>query len=235
MQKKGPADLVTQADFAAQKLVRELVLDSFPDHQLLGEEDDLPGTTVDPNAPRWIVDPLDGTMNYVHGFPHFAHSLALEVGGQPVVGVVFDPMRGECFKAAAGRGAWLNDEPIRASGLTDIAEALATCGFPSEVDRDSPDLKAFLEAIHTCQSIRRTGSAALNLAYLASGRTDVFWSYSTMVWDIAAGVLLVREAGGVVRGPDGGPLNLDVGIFLAAATEPLMEQLVAMVRRAGAV
>lgn len=229
---KGPADLVTQADFASQKVIRQLVLDAFPDHSLLGEEkEDAPAADA-PTEYRWIADPLDGTTNYVHRVPHYSVSLALERRGELLVGAVFDPVRGECFTAAAGKGACLDHRPIHTSRIADLPQALAVVGFPPRVEPHSPDLLVFLEALRRCQAIRRTGSSALNLCYLAAGRFDVYWSFSTKVWDVAAGVLIIREAGGTVTAPDGGPFVLETGQFLAAATPPLHAQLRQLVGRA---
>ena len=225
VRKKGPADLVTQADFASQEAVRKTVLGAFPEHCLLGEENLPDQQTPDRAEYRWIVDPLDGTTNFVHGVPHYCVSLALERNGELLVGAVFDPTRDECFAAAAGQGASLNGRPIHVSEVSDLSEALAAVGFPPDVQRDSPDLLLFLDMLYRCQAIRRTGSSALNLCYLAAGRFDLFWSYSTKVWDVAAGVLIVREAGGVVTSPGGGEFILDEARFLAATNEKLHAQL----------
>jgi myo-inositol-1(or 4)-monophosphatase len=233
VRKKGPADLVTQADIASQDIVRKTVLDAFPDHEFLGEETDSASTNASRAAEavpsqhgyRWIVDPLDGTTNYVHGVPHYCVSLGLEQNGRLLAGAVYDPVLDECFTAALGAGAWLNGRPIRTSRVTSLAEALAAVGFPPDVQPDSPDLRVFLEMVHRCQGIRRTGSSALNLCYLAAGRFDLYWSYSTRIWDVAAGVLIVSEAGGCVTSPDGGPFVLEEARFLAAATPELHARL----------
>jgi myo-inositol-1(or 4)-monophosphatase len=218
---KGPRDLVTQADLASQEEVRRLVLGAFPDHCLLGEEDS-PGETPTARAEfRWIVDPLDGTTNFVHSIPHFAVSLALEHRGRVLVGTIFNPIRQECFTAEAGRGAWLNGRPLRASKVAKLADALAVTGFPPNVQPDSPDLLLFNKVIFQCHSVHRTGCSSLNFAYLAAGWYDAFWSHSTKIWDVAAGVLLAREAGCTVTAPDGSPFVLDDASFLAAATGPL--------------
>jgi len=222
---KGPADLVTQADLASQEVIRRILLGAYPDHSLLGEED-APGRAPPKRTEyRWLVDPLDGTTNYVHGLPHYSVSLALERNGDLLVGAIYDPIREECFTAVRGEGALLNGRPVRTSGVTSLADALAVAGFPPKVERDSPDLLVFFEAAVRCQTVRRTGSSALNLAYLAAGRADAYWSYSTKVWDVAAGVLLVREAGGVVTALDGGGFTLEDPHFLAAATHPLHSEL----------
>ena len=224
VRKKGPADLVTQADFASQETIRKLVLGKFPGHSLLGEESGPDEQKSARTEYRWIVDPLDGTTNYVHGVPHYCVSLALERNGALLVGAVYDPVLDECFAAALGQGAWRNGRPIHASGVNTLADALAAVGFPPDVRRDSPDLSMFLDMLSRCQAIRRSGSAALNLCYVAAGRFDVFWSFSTHAWDVAAGVLILREAGGVVTSPTGGEFVLDDARFLAAANPPLHAQ-----------
>ena len=232
VRKKGPTDLVTSADLAAQEVIRQTVLEAFPDHSMLGEEEmDIPAKEGG-SAYRWITDPLDGTTNYVHQVPHYSVSLALEHDGQLVTGAVYDPNRDECFTATAGEGAFLNGRPIRTSSVTELSEALAAVGFPYDLHRDSPDLLVFLEAAPLCQAIRRTGSTALNLCYIAAGRFDLHWSYSAHIWDVAAGVLLIREAGGVVTGPTGGEFVLEEAHFLAAASKPLNDKLVDMANRA---
>jgi len=225
VREKGPADLVTEADLAAQEVVRNVIADSYPGHSFLSEEDVGAQAAAEVAEYRWILDPLDGTTNFVHGVPHFSVSLALQRRGELLVGAVFDPMRDECFSAAAGKGSYLNGQPIRTSQVQELSEALAAVGFPPGSGRDSPDAAVFLEALEACQAIRRTGSAALNLCYLAAGRFDVFWSFSTKIWDVAAGVLIVREAGGTVTSTDGGEFVLEDASFLAAANEPLHGRL----------
>ncbi len=232
VQHKGPADLVTEADFAAQEIVRATVLGAFPDHSLLGEEDPQAGSTPSKTDYRWIVDPLDGTTNFVHGVPHYAVSLALEHRGQVIVGAVFDPSLQECFTAAKGRGAFLNGRAIQTSSVARLSDALAASGFPAQVQPDSPDLLVFNKAIFRCQGVRRTGSAALNLCDLAAGRFDVNWGFSTKIWDIAAGLLLVQEAGGVVTSAEGGDVVFGSGRFLASAGKELHEELAALVSHA---
>jgi myo-inositol-1(or 4)-monophosphatase len=239
VREKGRSDLVTEADLASQELVRRMILDAFPEHTVLGEEEaaapDPPGGRVsgDRAEYRWIVDPLDGTTNYVHQVPHFCVSLALERAGRLLVGAVYDPVADECFSAVAGQGAYLGGRPIHTSNVCRLSEALATVGFPAVVTADSPDLKLFLAALGQCQSIRRTGSAALNLCYLAAGRFDACWSFCTKTWDVAAGVLLILEAGGTVTAPDGSPFVLETGHYVAAAGAELHAQVRALVREAG--
>jgi myo-inositol-1(or 4)-monophosphatase len=229
---KGPADFVTEADFAAQEVVKRTVLGAFPQHSVLGEEDQIPGNTPSETDFRWIVDPLDGTTNFVHGIPHYAVSLALEHKGRIIVGTVYDPSREDCFTSAEGGGAFLNGRPIRSSAVTKLSDAIAGTGFPANLQPDSPDLLVFNKSLFRCQGVRRTGSASLNLCDIASGRFDVLWGLSTKIWDIAAGVLLIREAGGVVTSPEGGELDLGSGRFIASANAELHVQLLNMVREA---
>jgi myo-inositol-1(or 4)-monophosphatase len=231
---KGRADLVTDADLASQELVRQTICEAFPDHFLLGEEDSPESAPLGgASAYRWIVDPLDGTTNYVHQVPFFGVSLALEHAGQLLVGAVYDPSADACFTGVRGQGAYCNGVRLRTSTVTSLADALVSVGFPAEVARDSPDLRLFNEAVLLCQSMRRTGSLALNLAYLAAGRFDVVWSWNARVWDVAAGILLIREAGGLATSIDGNDFPLAHGPFLATANEALHEQMVALVRRVG--
>ncbi len=157
--------------------------------------------------------------------PHYCVSLALERRGELIVGAVFDPVLGECFTAAAGQGAQLNGQPIRTSRVSALGDGLAAVGFPPGAGRDCPDLLLFLEMLPRCQAIRRTGSSALNLCYVAAGRFDLYWSFSTRIWDVAAGALILREAGGEISSPEGGPFLLEEAHFLAAATPALHAQL----------
>jgi myo-inositol-1(or 4)-monophosphatase len=217
---------------------------AFSGHTALGEEAiaNPPATVKSPAAKlesppgtaafRWITDPLDGTTNYVHRVPHYCVSLALEHAGSLLVGAVYDPTQEECFTAARGRGAFLNGRRIHTSDAADLSEALAATGFPAHVTPDAPDLLVFNQAIFCCQGVRRTGSAALNLCYMAAGRFDVLWGLSTKVWDVAAGALLVQEAGGVLTAPDGGTFVLDDARYIAAANPALYGQVREMVRRA---
>ncbi len=227
VREKGPADLVTEADLASQEMVRQIVLDAFPGHCCLGEEG--PAQAAPRAEYRWIVDPLDGTTNYVHSYPFFCVSLALERNGQLLVGAVFNPNSDECFTATLGQGAELNGKPIHTSAVDRISGAVTMAGLPSRATPDAPDLKVFNQASMHCQTVRRTGSAALNAAFVAAGRADVFWSFSTKPWDIAAGALLIQEAGGIVSAPTGEPLDVDRGQMLGAATPALHREFVALV------
>jgi len=230
VREKGPSDLVTEADLASQAMVRRSILGAFPDHTVLAEED--PPEPTARGEYRWILDPLDGTTNYVHRYPFFSVSLALERNRELLVGAIYNPIADELFTAAAGQGAFLNGTRLQASQVTELSQAVASAGLPAAVRRDSLDLAVFIEASIRCQSIRRSGSAALNLAYLAAGRVDVFWSFSTKLWDVAAGALLIREAGGIISRPDGTPYALEDGQFLAAANPVLHKQMLELIRGA---
>lgn len=234
---KAPRDLVTEADLASQRTIREVLLGAFPDHDFLGEEVDpalRPAAKAGTNqaAYRWIVDPLDGTANYVHQLQAFAVSIALEFHGQVIAGTVYDPVSGELFHAAAGKGAYLNGKRLTTSGCLDPNQAMIAVSFPPQVERDSVEVRRFVEALVACQSVRRLGSAALNLAYLAAGRLDSYWATSVKIWDVAAGILLVREAGGVVTHIRGGDLDLETPEFLASASHPLHEQILRLLAAA---
>lgn len=231
---KARSDLVTEADFASQEVVRQTIAAAFPDHTILGEED-VPGTAAPAGASeyRWIVDPLDGTTNYVHQVPFFSVSLALERQGELLVGAVYNPVSDECFLATAGQGAFLNGTRLRTSEVTALENAMVSMGFPATVTPDSPDLRLFNEAVYHCQSMRRTGSAALNLAYVAAGRFDAAWAYATKIWDIAAGLLLIQEAGGVATNFSGNKLRLEHTPVIAAANPTLHAVLMGTVQKLG--
>jgi len=231
VQEKGPADLVTDADFAAQQAVYEAIRQAFPQHGFRGEEAGSPGGGDSDYC--WYVDPLDGTTNYVHGLPHYCVSVGLAHAGQVQVGTVLDPVSGKCFTAVRGDGARLDGQALRVSRTTDLEQALVAISFAPHVSSTSPEVKVFLRVLDACQAIRRTGSSALNLCYLAAGWIDGYWSRTVHPWDIAAGVLMVEEAGGVVTAPDGGPLDLDRAAFVAAATPQLHARLLALLQSSG--
>lgn len=234
VREKGPADLVTEADYASQETVRKILLDAFPDHGFIGEEKDSAAGDMTGNREyQWIVDPLDGTTNFVHKVPHFCVSVALERKGRLLVGAVYNPMTQECYLAEAGKGARLNGQVLRTSEVTELSQSLAALGLPSVAGPQDPDLRLFNEALGACQAIRRTGSAALNLCYLAAGRFDVAWSYCTKVWDIAASALIIQEAGGVVESPYGDEFDVHRGQVFSTASETLMQQLRELAAKAG--
>jgi myo-inositol-1(or 4)-monophosphatase len=214
---KAKADLVTDADLASQNAIRRAISQRFPRHAFVGEEQQANERHVEPGDFTWIVDPLDGTTNFVHGYPHYAVCVALACDNNLLVGVVYDPVRDTCYSAAAGKGASCNGVPIKTSKVTTVGGALVAVSLPAHVRRDSPDLLDFIEASQVCQAVRRSGSAALNFAHLAAGALDAFWARHIHPWDVAAGVLLVREAGGVVTSRDGGEFDLWNPNFLAAA------------------
>jgi len=225
--KKNPRDLVTEADVAAQKVIESILLGAFPDHRFLGEEgNSSPLNQGNSSEFCWIVDPLDGTTNFVHGVPSFGPSIALTRGEDVLCGVFYNPMTDEFFSAAQGQGAFLNGRKIQTSSWQTLGEALVAVSFPTEIREDSPDLTAFLRTLPVCQSLRRTGSTALNLAYVAAGRFEATWAFRCHPWDIAAGIVLVQEAGGIVTKPDGSPIDLgDPSPICAVASETLHRQL----------
>ena len=196
---KGDINLVTEADIAAENLIIERIRSHYPQHGILAEES---GESILVGGKRsewkWIVDPLDGTTNYAHGYPCFAVSIGLEHAGELVIGVVYDPMRDEMFAAERGQGATLNDRRIRVSPVEALNAAMLCTGFPYNV-RERPDFaRDFTKFTMEAQAVRRDGSAALDLAYVACGRFDGFWEDGLSPWDIAAGAVLIREAGGRV-------------------------------------
>ncbi len=230
VRQKGPKDLVTEADLASQEAIRRIVLGRFPSHEFVGEEQ---GAVAQPGAEyRWIVDPLDGTMNYVHGVHHYAVSVALVRGDEIIAGTIYDPWTRECYSAAKGEGAYQDETRLRASGTQSVGEALVVASFASKVERSSPEISQFVAAVLGCQGVRRTGSAALNLCHVAAGRYDAFWALSTQAWDVAAGVLLVTEAGGRVTDLDGQPFDLRRPHPVATAGNPLHDEFLKLLQNA---
>jgi len=219
---KGDVDLVTVADRTAEKLIRERLSKVFPEHGIFGEEgtrDRLDGEF------RWYVDPLDGTTNFAHGFPQFCVSMGLEQrskglaqseDGTMVAAVIYDPLRDELFVAERGHGARLNGRPMHVSKTPELAEALVATGFPSRKRNESPNIHFYHEFSLRSHGVRRAGSAALDLAYVAAGRLDAFWEFNINPWDTAAGFLLVEEAGGKMTGFSGKPFRLDSREILAS-------------------
>ena len=210
---KGDADLVTAADRASEKLITERIFSKWPDHDLVGEE----GTSRETGSDyRWYIDPLDGTTNFAHGFPIFCVSMALEFKGERIAGVVYDPTRDELFSAEMGSGAWLNQKRIHVSKVSNLAECLSGTGFPSHKRHENPNIHFYHQITLKTHGVRRAGSAALDLASVASGRLDAFWEFNLNPWDTAAGVLLVEEAGGRVTDMHGDPWKLDSRETLAS-------------------
>jgi len=203
---KGDVDLVTEADRVSEALIVDRILARWPKHDLVAEE----GTRAQQGSDyRWYVDPLDGTTNFAHGFPVFCVSLAVEYRGKVVAGVLYDPSRDELFGAERGSGAYLNARRLHVSQTQDLAESLVATGFPSHKRHKNPNIHFYHEVTLRTHGVRRAGSAALDLANVASGRFDGFWEFNLNAWDTAAGVLLVEEAGGKVTRFGGEPFTLD--------------------------
>jgi len=211
---KGEINLVTEVDKISEEMITSKINTLFPDHDILAEE----FTDIDSGSDfRWIIDPLDGTTNYAHGYPFFCVSIALERLNTMIVGIVYDPMLNEMFVAEKGKGAFLNDREIHVSNTRGIIKSLLTTGFPYDIQKDSHNnLNYFNEMILKAQAIRRAGSAALDLAYVAAGRFDGFWELKLNPWDIAAGWLLVEEAGGIVTDMGGNDYYLESPSILAS-------------------
>lgn len=213
IQTKKASDFVTTVDRWSESVMIDIIRKRFPSHSFLTEESIRHESEA---GYRWIIDPLDGTTNFIHGFPVFSVSIALEKDGCPVIGVVFDPLRDELFHAEAGHGSFVNNRPIRVSPLAETGKSLVATGFPFKM-RELTDtyLRAFREVFCRVSDIRRAGSAALDLAFVASGRLDGFFELGLSPWDMAAGRLLIEEAGGVVTDFGGGPDFLRSGNIVA--------------------
>ncbi|WP_034411048.1 inositol monophosphatase family protein [Derxia gummosa] len=230
---KGPNDFVTEVDQAAEAAIIETLLTAYPNHAVLGEETGETGAQQDPdNEFTWIIDPLDGTTNFIHGFPQYAVSIALRHNGVITQGVIYDPTRNELFTASRGRGAFLNEKRIRVSKRVKFQEALIGTGFPFRASHADPELfdrymRLFRSLTMRCAGLRRPGAAALDLAYVACGRYDAFFEYALKPWDIAAGTLMVLEAGGLVSDFQGNDSYMDSGNTVAGSPK-IFAQLVAM-------
>jgi myo-inositol-1(or 4)-monophosphatase len=212
---KGPADFVSTADLKAEKTLRHELERARPGYSFLMEESGATEGTDSHN--RWIVDPLDGTTNFLHGIPHFAISIALQRDGEILAGVIYEPLTDQAYWAERGAGAWANDRRLRTSGRRSLSEAVIGTGLPFRGHGDHASYLKTLEAVMAVTAgVRRFGAAALDLAYVAAGRYDGYWEYGLQPWDIAAGILLVREAGGYVSEPTGGHDMLRTGNVLAA-------------------
>jgi myo-inositol-1(or 4)-monophosphatase len=204
--KKGAIDLVTEVDVAIERLFRGLIAERFPDHAILAEE--LGGSEPLPAQPCWVFDPIDGTTNFAHGLPIFCASLALEIDGVPEVAAVYDPTRKELFTAERGEGAFLNGLPIRVSRAADLVDAMLVTGFPYDVHARVDEIVGLFAAfVAKARAVRRLGSAAIDLCYVAAGRMDGFWESDLKPWDIAAGALIVSEAGGRMSAMNGAPFS----------------------------
>jgi myo-inositol-1(or 4)-monophosphatase len=224
---KGPGDLVTQADLESQRTIEDYLLQRFPTHVFLGEESKPKHSA--PEGFCWIVDPLDGTTNFVHQLRSFAVSVALRYRkdgvDEIVAGTVYDPTTDECFSAGWGKGATLNQKPIRVSPCQSLDQALVVFSMTSQIARTDPQVKRLLNVLPYASSIRRLGSATLNLCYVACGRTDAYWATSLKIWDVAAGWLIAKEAGAILKDFADHPLTLDRPHFCLTASEELFDEL----------
>jgi len=203
---KGRADMVTNVDTTSEQIIVDHILDAYPDHGILAEESDY---TESSNTVLWIIDPLDGTTNFVHGYQHYSVSIAVEIEGTTEIGIVYDPRAGELFSAIRGEGAYVNDAPIHISGTENLRDALLSTGMPYDIDekwyRAMELFRIFYGRSH---GVRRDGSASLDLCYVAAGRFDGFWEYSLNPWDVTAGLLICREAGGRTTDFTGAPADI---------------------------
>lgn len=214
IQSKGLRDLVTEADHVCQAAIKQILADAFPDHAFLAEEkDDQPGGQSDY---RWVIDPIDGTSNYSYGVPIFCTSIALTYQNQSIVGVVYDPLRNDLFAAVRGQGATLNGHPIQVSQRERLIEALVGLEWASRPDRRAETARRVVALAEQCMTLRSPGAAALSLCYVAAGMFDVYFNVHLSPWDMAAGVLMIQEAGGAVTLLDGSPWAADYGSILAS-------------------
>lgn len=200
--KKGPIDFVTEIDLKSERLILDRIRSAYPDHRVVAEET---GANRNESPFNWLIDPLDGTTNYAHGFPAFCVSIAVECRGELETGVIYDPIADELFWALRGSGAFLNDQPIRVSDKTSLGESLLGTGFSYDLEGMRINLRLFHEFMVRAAGVRRVGSAARDLSYAACGRFDAVWEVQLHPWDVAAGMLLVKEAGGKVTDFEGGP------------------------------
>ena len=210
--KSTDIDLVTRVDELCERRIREVIAAEHPGHVVVGEELGTAGS----GAMRWIVDPLDGTVNYAHGFPFYCVSIALEADGELVVGVVYDPERDELFTATKGGGAWLNGRPLSVTTTAEPRRSMLATGFAYATERMALNLEVFVRVMPHVRAVRRPGAAALDICYVAAGRLDGFWELGLNPWDVAAGLVILREAGGTATGADGGPYRLGDRVLVAS-------------------
>lgn len=224
---KGEINIVTDVDIACQRRIIELIEKQYPDDAIIAEEKE---NTFDETRNKWIVDPLDGTTNYAHGYPFFCTSIAYEVKGEVVAGVVYNPIFKELFSAWKGEGASFNGEKIQVSGINDMKQALLSTGFPYDLPTSTKNnISHFVNFLYHAQAVRRDGSAALNLCYVACGRFDAHWEMKLNPWDMAAGVLIVKEAGGSVTDFQGEKFNI-YGDELLASNGLLHDRLLQVLK-----
>jgi myo-inositol-1(or 4)-monophosphatase len=240
--KFSPQDLVTEVDKGAEQMIRKLILTHFPDHAILGEEGVEPGPEASAQALKeslqeeylWIVDPLDGTTNYVHGYPFYAVSIALAHKGEVIVGVIYDPNKDELFVAEKGKGAYVHGKTTRVSNEETLATSLLATGFPADEKFALPiNMVGLQHLAPKVRNIRSSGSAALHLAYVATGRVSGFWEIGLNAWDLAAGMLLVKESGGTVTDTLGRPYDLSVR-HIVASNGHIHDEIVGSLKEAGA-
>jgi myo-inositol-1(or 4)-monophosphatase len=230
IEKKGAIDLVTQIDREVEQMFRALVARRFPDHAVLAEEFEKGGDRQNTAEYCWVFDPVDGTTNYAHGLPIFCCACSLERNREPIVAAIYDPSRRELFTAERGAGAWLNGAPMRVSSADTLIDSLLCTGFPYTVQEESDYLLGlFGDFIRTARAVRRLGSAAIDLAYVAAGRFDGFWEVRLNPWDISAGALLIEEGGGRVSTLAGGPFESRRG-EIVASNGRIHDQMVEIIR-----
>ncbi len=236
VREKAPKDLVTDADLASQQAIRSRLLEAFAGYAFVGEEqgeNDPPAAVLQGRLdapPCWVVDPLDGTVNYVHRLQTFAVSIGLYAQGKMRLGVIYDPVSEELFTALDGGGAFCNQQPIRVSDCQEIGQSLLACSFPAGVKSDDPEVARFVRILEQCQSLRRLGSCALNMCYVAAGRLDAYWATSVAPWDVAAGTVIAREAGATLTADDGGDFDDWKPRFCLSGSQAIQRTLVSLLR-----
>lgn len=231
VQRKGTIDLVTDADRASETLITAGIREAFPEHRLVGEEGarGAVDTGDGPSAYGWVIDPLDGTTNFAHRYPHFAVSIALEQWGEPILGVVYDPMRDELFVGEQGEPSLLNDRPIAVSNTDVLLASLLATGFPYDLSKRRESNTLWQAFNGSAQGVRRDGAAALNLCYVAAGRLDAYWERPVQPWDMAAGVVIVRGAGGMITSLEHDDHDV-YGNEVVATNGPLQDEVRGLIR-----
>jgi len=230
IEKKGEIDLVTEVDRESELMIKEIILNEFPDHRFMAEEGQR--ATSDSKF-LWIVDPLDGTTNYAHGFPVFCVSIALLENGRICAACIFNPILDECFIAVKNKGAYLNNDSIKVSSSSRLSDSLLATGFPYDIrDSDNDNIREFTAFAKSARAVRRAGSAALDLAYVACGRFDGFWEFKLAPWDLAAGLLMVAEAGGTATSFSGDEYDINKGEAVAS-NGLIHDQMLAILRKDG--
>jgi len=226
---KGRVNVVTDIDRGAEEIIISMIRESFPDHHILAEET----PAINTSSPfKWIIDPLDGTTNFIHGLPIFAVSIAVEFDGEIIVGVVYDPTRNELFSAIKNAGAFLNEKQIKVSQIKTLSESLTATGFPYETDSVfENNMEIFRAVYRKCQGVRRAGSAALDVCYVAAGRFDGFWEFGLNPWDVSAGALIVQEAGGQVGDYNGMKFSSDNVSQIIASNGKIHSELLTIIQK----